>query len=47
LDYSDDEQERRAKAAHRLKKNLRGNAEDASVNPYKKRQTKIPSLEIT
>ncbi|EFX76462.1 hypothetical protein DAPPUDRAFT_322388 [Daphnia pulex] len=28
LDYSDDEQERRAKAAHRLKKNLRGNAEE-------------------
>jgi hypothetical protein len=28
LDYSDDEQERRAKAAHRLKKNLRGDAEE-------------------
>ena len=41
LDYSDDEQERRAKAAHRLKKNPRGNAEDSSVNPCKKRQTKF------
>ncbi|XP_046453758.1 H/ACA ribonucleoprotein complex non-core subunit NAF1-like [Daphnia pulex] len=43
LDYSDDEQERRAKAAHRLKKNPRGNAEDAgnTVNPCKKRQTKF------
>ncbi|EFX73440.1 hypothetical protein DAPPUDRAFT_109741 [Daphnia pulex] len=28
LDYSDDEQERRAKAANRLKKNLRGDAEE-------------------
>lgn len=41
LDYSDDEQERRAKAAHRLKKNPRNNAEDASANPCKKRQTKL------
>ena len=40
LDYSDDEQERRAKAAHRIKKNPRNNAEDASANP-KKRQTKF------
>ncbi len=28
LDYSDDEQEHRAKAAHQLKKNLRGDAEE-------------------
>ena len=40
LDYADDEQERRAKAAHRIKKNPRNNAEDASANP-KKRQTKF------
>lgn len=41
VDYSDDEQERRAKAAHRLKKNPRNNTEEASTNPCKKRQTKF------
>jgi H/ACA ribonucleoprotein complex non-core subunit NAF1 len=41
LDYSDDEQERRAKAAHRLKKNPRTNSEE-STNPCKKRQANKP-----
>ena len=41
LDYSDDEQERRAKTAHRLKKNHRNDSEDGSGNPCKKRQAKF------
>lgn len=40
LDYSDDEQERRAKAAHRLKKNPRNSNEEVVANPSKKRHTK-------
>lgn len=40
LDYSDDEQERRAKAAHRLKKNPRNGNEEANANPNKKRHPK-------
>ena len=42
LDYSDDEEERRAKAAHRLKKNPRNNADEESPKGnFKKRQTKF------
>lgn len=41
LDYSDDEQERKAKAAHRMKRNPRIQLDGESENPPKKRPSKF------